>query len=286
MMKQKDYYDFSSSYIQFKHNNNNNKMLISKSKQSVFHFLSIYSYLIIFILIFLISSVIFLQTTNSHIKINHRLKRQISNIDNKQHYSDMLRRILSHRISSSLLTDCTINMAVDGIYRIQSEDTLSSQVILLIEQSFSNEIYSLKRTVEKIRKNLNQTSNLFSDYTLDKFRTEFNLDIRLLLANQIRIKEIDIGIISYDNGGSYLIKYTRKNNSISNLFDYEAINDDIIQQDIILQSFTMSNVRETLNNDPQRILSTNGWWLGPVLCEKNKNEAYIMAHVFPLLING
>jgi hypothetical protein len=284
-MKQKDYYDFSSSYIQFKHNNNN-KMLISKSKQSVFHFLSIYSYLIIFILIFLISSVIFLQTTNSHIKINHRLKRQISNIDNKQHYSDMLRRILSHRISSSLLTDCTINMAVDGIYRIQSEDTLSSQVILLIEQSFENEIYSLKRTVEKIRKNLNQTSNLFPDYTLDKFRTEFNLDIRLLLANQIRIKEIDIGIISYDNGGSYLIKYTRKNNSISNLFNYEAINDDIIQQDIILQSFTMSNARETLNNDPQRILSTNGWWLGPVLCEKNKNEAYIMAHVFPLLING
>jgi hypothetical protein len=284
-MKQKDYYDFSSSYIQFKHNNNN-KMLISKSKQSVFHFLSIYSYLIIFILIFLISSVIFLQTTNSHIKINHRLKRQISNIDNKQHYSDMLRRILSHRISSSLLTDCTINMAVDGIYRIQSEDTLSSQVILLIEQSFENEIYSLKRTVEKIRKNLNQTPNLFSDYTLDKFRTEFNLDIRLLLASQIRIKEIDIGIISYDNGGSYLIKYTRKNNSISNLFNYEAINDDIIQQDIILQSFTMSNARETLNNDPQRILSTNGWWLGPVLCEKNKNEAYIMAHVFPLLING
>jgi hypothetical protein len=177
-------------------------------------------------------------------------------------------------------------MAVDGIYRIQSEDTLSSQVILLIEQSFENEIYSLKRTVEKIRKNLNQTPNLFSDYTLDKFRTEFNLDIRLLLASQIRIKEIDIGIISYDNGGSYLIKYTRKNNSISNLFNYEAINDDIIQQDIILQSFTMSNARETLNNDPQRILSTNGWWLGPVLCEKNKNEAYIMAHVFPLLING
>jgi len=284
-MKQKDYYDFSSSYIQFKHNNNN-KMLISKSKQSFFHFLSIYSYLIIFILIFLISSVIFLQTNNSHIKINHRLKRQISNIDNKQHYSDRLRRILSLRTSSSVLADCTINMAIDGIYQIQSEDKLSSQIIRLIEQSFKNEINSLKRTVEKIRKNLNRTSNSFPDYTLDKFRNEFNLDIRLLLASQIRIKEIDIGIISYDNGGSYLIKYTRKNNSISNLLDYEAMNDDIIQQDIILQTFTMSNVRETLNNDPQRILTTNGWWLGPVLCEKNKNEAYIMAHVFPLLING
>jgi len=177
-------------------------------------------------------------------------------------------------------------MAVDGIYRLPSEDSLSSQIILFIEQSLQNEINALKRTVEKIRKNLNQTSNSFTDYTLEKFRNEFNLDIRILLASQTRIKEIDVRILSYDNGGSYLIKYSRKNNSISNVLNYETINDDIIQQDTILQSFTMSNVRETINNDPQRVLSTNGWWLGPVLCEKNKNEAFIMAHVFPLITNG
>jgi hypothetical protein len=282
-MKHKEYYDFSSSYIQLK---TNNKMLNSKSKKLFFHFLSIYSYLIIFIIIFLISSVIFLQTKNSHITINHRLKRQTSNINNQQHYSNMLRRLILHRTSSSVLADCTINMAVDGIYRLPSEDSLSSQIILFIEQSLQNEINALKRTVEKIRKNLNQTSNSFTDYTLEKFRNEFNLDIRILLASQTHIKEIDVRILSYDNGGSYLIKYSRKNNSISNVLNYETINDDIIQQDTILQSFTMSNVRETINNDPQRVLSTNGWWLGPVLCEKNKNEAFIMAHVFPLITNG
>lgn len=286
-MKEKEYYDFSSpsSYIQVKHNNNN-KMLNSKFKQSIFHFLSIYSYLIIFILLFLISSVIFLQINNSHLSKTNRFKRQLSNLNDKQHYTDMLRRILSHRTSSSLLTDCTINMAVDGVYRLPGEHTLASQIIRLIEQTFHNELHLLKRTVDKIRKKLNQSSNSNTEYTLEKFRNEFNLDIRLLLASQMNIKEIDIRIITYDNGGSYFIKYSRKNHSKLDIIDYETINDDIIQQDTILQSFSMSNVRETINNDPQRILSSNGWWIGPVVCEKNKNEAFIMAHVFPISING
>ena len=287
-MKQKEYDYFSSSsssssYIQFKNNNHN--MLNTKSKQSFFHFISIYSYLIIFILIFLISSFIFFHTKNSHISINHRLKRQTSNINDKQHYTDMLRRMLLLRTSSSALADCTINMALEGIYRLPSEDSLSSQTILLIEQSFQTELFALKRTAGKIRAKLNQTSNYFADQVLEKFRNEFSLDIRILLASQIRIKEIDVRVTPIDNGGSYVIKYSRMNNSIANIIDYETITDDILKQDNILQGFTMSNTLETINNDPQRILINNGWWLGPVLCEKNKNETFIMAYVFPL-ING
>jgi hypothetical protein len=279
-MKQKEYYYFSSSSIQYQNHNN---MLNSKTKQSLFHFISIYSYLIIFILIFLISSVIFFHTKNSHTSINHRLKRQISTINDQQHETDMLRRILSHRTSSSVLADCTINMAVDGIYRLPLENTLSSQIIHLVEQSYQNEIDALKKTAEKIRSKLNLTSNYFADHSLEKFRQEFSLNIRILLASQRRIKEIDVRTLPFDNGGSYSIKYFRINNSLSNVFDIDSINEEIIKQDTILQTFTMSNVQETFNNDPQRVLTTNGWWLGPVLCEKNKNETFIMAHFFPLI---
>ncbi len=252
-------------------------MFKSKLKQLFFHFLSI-----LFILLFLLSSLIFFHTQTSHIKLNNRLKRQITNINDKQHYVDMLRRIILHRTSSSVLADCTINMDVDGIYRQPSENSISIQVIHLIEQSFEKEILALKQTAEKIRNNLRQNSNSLTELTLDRFRNEFNLDLRILLASQIRIKEIHVRLIPYDNGGSYSIKYFRKKNSLTNIIDHESINDDIIQQDHILQTFTVSNIRETLSNDPQRILTTNGWWLGPVICEKNKNEAYIMAHILPL----
>ena len=211
-MKQKEYYYFSSSSIQYQNHNN---MLNSKTKQSFFHFISIYSYLIIFILIFLISSVIFFHTKNSHISINHRLKRQISTINDQQHDTDMLRRILLHGTSSSVSADCTINMGVDGIYRLPLENTLSLQIINLVEQSYQNEINALKRTAEKIRNKLNQTSNYFADHSLEKFRQEFSIDIRVLLASQIHIKEIDVRILPFDNGGSYLIKYFRINNSLS-----------------------------------------------------------------------
>jgi hypothetical protein len=278
-MKEKDdyyYSSLSSSFIQLK----TNQMFKSKIKSIFFHWI-----FLLFILIFLISSVIFFQTKNSSITIKHRLKRQISNRDDQQHYTDMLRRIISHRTSSSVLADCTINMAVDGIYRIPAENSLPRQVIRLIEQSFANEIFVLKRSADKIRKNLNQYAHTLNDYTVEKFRNEFSLDLQILLASQKRIKEIDIRIFSYDNGGSYLIKYSRKDNSVSSIFDYAAITNDIIQQETILQSFTISNVRETLKHDPQRVLNTHGWWVGPVICEKNKNEAYMMAHVVPL-ING
>ncbi|CAF0985418.1 unnamed protein product [Rotaria sp. Silwood1] len=194
----------------------------------------------------------------------------------------MLGGILLNRASSSVLTDCTINMALDGIYRLPLENSLSSQIILLIEQSFHDEIIALKRTTNKIRMNLNQTSTHINEDILEKFRHDYSLDIRILLASQINIKEVNIRILSNDNIGSYVIKYSRINTSISNIIDYDNIHDDIIKQDTILQTFTMSNVRETINNDQQRILTTNGWWLGPVLCTKNKNETFIMANILPL----
>jgi hypothetical protein len=197
----------------------------------------------------------------------------------------MLRRILLYGTTSSVLTDCTVNVASDGSYPLQLDKSLSSQIILLIEQSFQNEINALKQTAETIRLKLNQTPNYFADNTLEKFRKEFSLYIRILLANHKHIKEIDIRILPYDNGGSDLIKYTRSNNPVSNGIDYEAINDDITKQDIILQSFTVSNAREIMNRDSQHILSTKGWWFGPVLCEKNKDETFIMANIL-VLTNG
>ena len=148
-------------------------MLNSKSKQSFCPFISIYSYLIIFILIFIISFLFLFHTKNSHISINHRLKRQIPNANDKQHYTTMLRRILLHRTISSVLADCTINMALDGIYRLPAENSLSSQVILLIEQSLQNEIFALRRIAKKIRTQLNQTSNYISGDALDKFHKNF-----------------------------------------------------------------------------------------------------------------
>jgi hypothetical protein len=278
MMREKQYSrdDDISSYIQLR---NHNPILL-KSKQSFFTYIRFYP--LVFVLLFLTSCILFPLQNPSDTYLNNRLKRQITNINDKQHYVDMLRRIILHRTSSSVLADCTINMDVDGIYRQPSENSISIQVIHLIEQSFEKEIFALKQTAEKIRNNLRQNSNSLTELTLDRFRNEFNLDLRILLASQIRIKEIHIRLIPYDNGGSYTIKYFRKKNSLTNIIDHESIHDDIIQQDHILQTFTVSNIRETLSNDPQRILTTNGWWLGPVICEKNKNEAYIMAHILPL----
>ncbi|CAF1403470.1 unnamed protein product [Adineta steineri] len=287
-MKQKEYYYFSSSpsssssssYIQVRNNNNN--MLNSKSKQSsFFHFISIYFYLILFIIIFLISFFIFFHTKTSHISLNHRLKRQISNINDKQHDIDMLRRILN-RTSSSVLSDCTINMASDGIYPIPLENAVSLPIIRLIEKSFESELTSLKLLAGQIRMKINQTANYFADHTLEKFGHKFSIYMRVLLISYIRINEIDIRTLTNDNGGSDVIKYSRINKSISDIIDIDAISENIVKQDIILQSFTMSNVRETFKQDAKRISSTNGWWLGPVLCEKNQNEAFIIANILAL----
>ena len=258
------------------------KMSKLKSKQSILHLISINSCIILIsILIFTSSFFIFFPTKTSSISRNYRLKRQISSINDKQHDTNMLRRILLHRKNSSVFTDCTINMAIDGIYRRPLENSFPSKIIHLIEQSFENEIHSLKYMATKIRMNLSrQLSNSMHEDYLEKFLNEFNFDLRLLLASQIRIKNIDVRIISDDdNIQSYSIKYSRMNNSISSIIDYEQISGYIIKQKTILQTFTISNVRETLKNDR---FNTNGWWLGPVLCEKNKNETFITAYILPV----
>lgn len=257
-------------------------MLTSKSKQSFYSFVSIYSYLIICILIFMISFLFLFHTKSSQTSINHRLKRQVPSANDKLHYTNMLGRILLHRTSSSVLADCTVNMAVDGIYRLPTENSLSSQIILLIEESLKNEILALRRVAKKIRTKLNQTTNYLNDDMLEKFRNDFSLDIRILLATHMQIKGIDVRILPNENIASYLIRYTRINGSISNIIDYEKTKDEIVTTEPILQAFTMTNVRETISNDQEHQLTTNGWWIGPVLCAKNKDETLIMANIFPL----
>ena len=296
----------SSSYIQLRNNNNNNNMLtFSKSKQSLFYFTHIRSYIIIFIFTFLFLLLTFFilfpiqKSTNTY--LNHRLKRQIlsssSNlyINDKQHYTNMLRRILLHRKGSSVLADCTLNMAVDGIYHLPSENSLATEIIHLVEKAFQKEFYALKRTANKIRNTMNQ-SNYLGDFGLAKFRDDFSIYLRLLLASQLSIKEINVMVatpLSNDNnGGPYMyydtLKYYRLNSdtTIRNHIDYDSIGDIKLRQnhDIILQTFTPSNARETIKQTVNNnYLSLNdGWWIGPVLCEKNKNETYIMAHIFPL----
>jgi len=294
----------SSSYIQLQ-NNTTNALTYSKSKQSLFTFIHTRSYIIIFLFIFLLLFLTFFllfpTQKNTNTYLNHRLKRQIlstnnNHINDKQHHTDMLRRILLHRTSSSVLADCTINMALDGIYRLPLENSLPSEIIHLVEKYFQKEFHALKRTENKIRNKLNQSSNYLGDFALAKFHDEFSISIRLLLASQVSIKEINLmlatPLANDNNGGSYIyydtIKYYRLNNDITikNSIDYDSIHDVKLKQNvnIILQTFTPSNARETLrqtiNNNYSSI--NDGWWIGPVLCEKNKNETFLMAHIFPL----
>ena len=193
-----------------------------------------------------------------------------------QHYATMLRRMFSNRKNSSVRADCTLNLAIDGIYRIPNENSLSGQIIHLVEQSFAKEISAIEQTGEKIRANTQR-----SPWTLERFREEFSLYLRILLSSQIRIKEIDVRFIAFENGiSSDLIKYSRKNSSV---IDHQSIYEDILQQDFLLQTFSTANLRESINNDPQRLFNRNGWWLGPALCEKNPHEVYLMAYIFPLI---
>lgn len=198
----------------------------------------------------------------------------------QQHYATMLRRMFSNRKNSSVRADCTLNLAIDGIYRIPNENSLSGQIIHLVEQSFAKEISAIDQTGEKIRANPQR-----SPWTLERFRDEFSLYLRILLSSQIRIKEIDVRFIAFENGlSSDLIKYSRKNSSSStNFIDHQSIDEDILQQDFLLQTFSTANLRESINNDPQRLFNRNGWWLGPALCEKNLPEVYLMAYILPLI---
>jgi hypothetical protein len=188
-------------------------------------------------------------------------------------------------------------MAVDGIYHLPSENSLATEIIHLVEKAFQKEFYALKRTANKIRNTLKQSANYVGDFGLAKFSDDFSIYLRLLLASQLSIKEINVMVappLSNDNngGGSYMyydtIKYYRLNNdaTIINHIDYDSIGDIKSRQphNFILQTFTPSNARETIKQtvNNNNLLFNDGWWIGPVLCEKNKNETYIMAHIFPL----
>ena len=200
-------------------------------------------------------------------------------LNDPQHDIKMLHRLLLHRNTSTVLSDCTINMNIDGIYSLPQENTLASKLIQLVEYTFNDEIYALKRTGDKLRQKLNQNSY---SYSFEKFRQDFNFDLKILVASQEHIQEVHLRYISMDNGGSDVLRYKRMNSSKLTIIDYEFIVDDIIQKDTILQTFTISNIRETLNNDPQKTLTNNGWWIGPVFCERNPSEAFIMTHIYPL----
>lgn len=259
------------------------------------------SWLVFVVLLFsLLTFSTLVSTTHSQIAVHHRLKRQtdssnatVAVIDNnnnddlddhRQHNSKMLRQMLSQGISSSVLSDCTINMAIDGVYRLPAEDSLPAQVIRLAEQSFVDELAELRRIASKIRSKFNQRVNYFADSSIGQFREEFSLDLRLLLASQVRIKEVDLIIAPNDNGNALRIKYSRLNQSVIDIIDYDNVHEEVLQHQTILQTFTIGNARDTLTDDQQqRLLFSTGWWLGPVLCEKNRNETSLMAHVFPLL---
>lgn len=300
----------SSSYIQLRnnhhHHHHHQKYLPFKSKHSLLHFTHIRLYLIIFLFIFLfllLSFFIFFPLYNSSTSSFHssRLKRQISSVNitfyknDKQHYTAMLRRILSLR-SSSVPADCSINMASDGIYRLPLKNTLSSEIIQLVEKTFHTQLSALKRTANNIRQKLNQSSEYIGDFGLEKSRDDFRISLRLLLASQLSIKQIALMLVkpfsNDDNGGSYIyydtIKYIRTNNQTnqSSIIDYDSVHDIKLKQngDAILHTFTSLNARETWKQMTFNNYSTinNGWWIGPVLCEKNKNETFLMAHIFPL----
>lgn len=197
----------------------------------------------------------------------------------QEHYANMLRRMFSNRKNSSLRADCTINLSIDGIYRIPNENSFSGQIIRLIEQSFAKELIAIEQIGEKIRLNAQR-----SPWTLERFREEFSLSLRILLSSQTRIKEIDVRFLVFENGLSAdVIKYSRKMKPSTDFVDYQSINEDHLQQDFLLQTFSTANLRESINQDPQRLFNRTGWWLGPVLCEKSLHEVYLMAYIFPLI---
>lgn len=201
-------------------------------------------------------------------------------LNDPQHDIKMLRGLLLHRNASSVLSDCTINVNSEGIYSLPQENHLASKLIRLVEQTYDKEIYALKRTGDKIRQKLNQTTY---SYTIDKFRHDFNFDFKILLSSQEHIQEIHVRFYIMDNGGSDVLRYKRMNSSIhSSIIDYDSIIDDIIQKDEILQTYKIAHVQETLKNEPQKTLVNNGWWIGPVFCEKNPSEEFIMTHIYPL----
>lgn len=228
--------------------------------------------------------------------VNHRFKRQIfsSNhlqIDTKQHYTNMLRRILSHRTTSSVLADCTLNVALEGIYRLPPEKSLSAEIIRLVENTFATELRAVQQAARKIRQKINQSNEYFGHFALAKIHDDFSLSIRFLLSNQPAIKELNIMLATpfpnENNGGSYIyydtIKYYRLNND-STIPDYESIQDVKLKLNgnYILQAFTPANARETLKQNMDENLYNTGWWMGPVFCEKNLNETFLMTYVFPL----
>lgn len=204
--------------------------------------------------------------------------------NDKQHFTNVLRQIFLHRTTSSFLSDCTLNVVNDEIYRIPSDTTLSAEVIRLVREHFDVEIRDVQRLVAKIRSKLNQRVENSKEFSLGEFRQELSLDFRLILASQIRIKEIHWIVSTNDNGiSSYRLKYSRVDPSLIDFVDYDNVHEEISSNNFLLQTFTVSKARETINDDEQqRLLFNNGWWLGPVLCEKNPNETSIMSHIFPI----
>ncbi|CAF0741892.1 unnamed protein product [Adineta steineri] len=288
-----------SSYIQLR---NNNMLTFSKSKQSIFDFVHIRSYIIIFLIsslsLLLTFFILFPTQKNTNTYLNHRLKRQLPpsppstelNINDKQHCTEMLSKMLLHRTSSAL-SDCTINSAVDGIYTLPGPKTLSFETISLVERTFEKSFSALKSTAASIRQKLNNSSNLLGDFALAKFHDEYSFRIRLLLTIHLSIKEINLivapPLFNDNNGGAYIYYDTIKYYRINNQSDFDSIHDVKLKQNsnVILHKFTPANARETLKqttSNSNNSLFNDGWWIGPVLCELNKNETFLMAHIFPL----
>lgn len=295
---------YSSSWYFQLQNTSNNPMTMSKSSKTIFNSISFNSCIILFlffIIVFIISLfILFPSLKQDQTFRHHRLKRQIfatsSFSNNKQHNVDVLRRLFNHRNTSGVPTDCSINMGSDGIYRPPSKDSIAFEIISLVENYFKAECKSLRRMAEKLRTQLYKTTTYVGDFGLSEFRNDHGHQLRILLAVQPLIKEIQIKlaspVLNDNNGGAYvyynMIKYSRLNNhsTSTSSIDYESIQEESMKHsvNIILQLFTASNARETVQQSLKNNNSTmlHNWWLGPILCEKNKNETFIMAHVFPL----
>lgn len=300
MMSEKIFHDQQRHYHHHHHHSSCDIQLrnnqISSSKSNLFT--RIRSSLLISLTLFLFLFLAFLSHHPADKYVNHRFKRQIfpsnhSQINVKQHNNNMLRRMLLHRNTSSVLADCTLNVALEGIYHLPPERSLSAEIIRLVENTFDKEFQALQQTARRIRQKINQSNEYFGDFGLAKIQEDFSLSIRFLLTNHADIKQVNIMIATpltnENNGGSYIyydtIKYYRiHNDSTKKTNDYHSIQDVRLKQngDLILQTFTPVNARETLKQNLDSNFFDRGWWMGPVLCEKNPNETFLMTYVFPL----
>ncbi|CAF1026643.1 unnamed protein product [Didymodactylos carnosus] len=238
-----------------------------------------------------------------------RLKRQFEHVGNditssstdKYSYMTLVRKVFSDR-TSTYDPDCTLNVPND-YYQKLPLNSAAEKIIELISQTYTRELKVIKILASKVKTKLNMPTNINNDFFISKLNEEYRNELRLILSKFKDIKAILITTYEHNSVTHYSsIRYYKLYTNISDNDDEELdedIKDSITKENNILLDFGAANAHETLKNWKDKRTTTlnssmgenstsdwspwrDGWWLGPVLCDIRKAEAYLMAYVLPL----